>query len=312
MKKLIPLLLLGMILISGCVEETPNGFEPDSKCNWESGFCDMEIGSGYYYNSETNECNFFEGGSGCNEPPFKTLKECESMCSKKESIIKDKSLPEEYNIAQTYILSKNKENKVYVDANLVLNNLKEYPEADQIVISIGENIFEIIEYEEIDKNEDNTFSVTITAPKIPGRYRLDLVEYPNREVTRTIFDLIVFGETKTQDEAFQVANNGISSKISGSLVNITGKKINLLNNKWHVDFTIDYSFGCCGGCSPGEMCIAVCVPCGIKTAEGHYVINYWGVIEEENIEEIACKGSGAWFRDITGNELCSINWDNLN
>ncbi|MBI2657124.1 hypothetical protein HYX08_00335 [Candidatus Woesearchaeota archaeon] len=94
---------------------------------------------------------------------------------------------------------------------------------------------------------------------------------------------------------------------------IIEEKIILLDNKWHVDFTIKYNFGCCRGCSPEAICPAVCVFCGNKTKEIYYKIKNDGTIEEEIVTEKTCIGnSGAWFRNITGDELCSIDWNNLN
>lgn len=91
------------------------------------------------------------------------------------------------------------------------------------------------------------------------------------------------------------------------------EKIIFLDNKWHVDFTIKYNFGCCRGCSPEAICTAVCVSCGNKTKEIYYKINNDGIVEEEIIEEKSCEENpGARFRNIAGKKLCLINWSNLN
>ncbi|MCD4705060.1 hypothetical protein K8R66_03210 [bacterium] len=52
------------------------------KCKkWEAGLCEAVIGPGYHYNSGKNQCEYFKGGSGCRTPYFRTLEECENVCS---------------------------------------------------------------------------------------------------------------------------------------------------------------------------------------------------------------------------------------
>ncbi|MFH0954552.1 MAG: BPTI/Kunitz-type proteinase inhibitor domain-containing protein [Candidatus Micrarchaeota archaeon] len=52
-----------------------------SNCNWKPGSCEMLIARGrFFYNTQTGACEEFEGGSGCNPPPFLTLQECQTAC----------------------------------------------------------------------------------------------------------------------------------------------------------------------------------------------------------------------------------------
>lgn len=215
---------------------------------------------------------------------------------------------------ETFVLSKNKENKVRPGTELILANLHwdSYKNRNnpKIVVGVDEDTH-FIRYEDMELNEDGTYNTSIISPEIPGRYIVSLIEYkPNVEslgsyIVRTYFNLTVIGKLKNQDEAIQVAKKAIG----GNLVNIT--EIKLLDDKWYINLTVDYSFGCCG-CPPGIVCTAVCRSCGTKTIDGYYIISDEGLIEQGTIKEIACKGSSNWFRNITSNELCSIDWENLN
>lgn len=211
---------------------------------------------------------------------------------------------------ETFMLSKDVENVVNAGDTIIISNLIKYVGEDQIIVSIGSDFYKIMEYEAMDIGKDGTYNITLTAPERPGNYQVVLVEYPNRVVTHTRFNLTVLGGIRTREEAIQVAEKAVSSKIGGGIINIT--KVSLSGNKWHINLTVDYSFGCCRKCAPDVICVAVCVSCGVKTLEAYYIITDEGVIEQENIKEIGCRGGGAWFRNITGNELCSIDWDNLN
>lgn len=54
---------------------------PNTNCQvWSPGACEMIISSGYHYNSSTNQCEYFSGGSGCANPPFTTKANCEQTC----------------------------------------------------------------------------------------------------------------------------------------------------------------------------------------------------------------------------------------
>lgn len=236
------------------------------------------------------------------EQPKETNKSLKTLTPEKEnkiSVLESK-------ISSSIILSKNEKNIVNIGDELIITNLMKYGgKDDQIIVSISNVFYEIIEYGDMEIGEDNTSNVTLPAPQIPGNYQVVLVEYPDRITTHTYFDLTVLGKTETEEQAIQI----VKQAVRADFINITD--VSLLNNKWHINLTADYSFGCCSGCAPGEVCIAMCVSCGTKTMEGYYIISDEGLIEQETIKEIACKGSSNWFRNITGDELCSIDWDNL-
>ena len=236
--------------------------------------------------------------------------ETQSSVLKTSIIEKDREIPKLQNQIEKnesgIILLTNKENRVNVNDMVSLNLTRE---RDQVIVSIEGVYYKIFKYTDVAVSQ-NTYYIKFKAPEVPGNYQVLLVEYPGNTVTHTYFNLTVLGETKTKEEAIQIAKVDLSSKIGGGQINITN--VTLLDNKWHINLTADYSFGCCRVCGPGEVCIAMCVSCGIKTVDAYFIITYDGIIEQESIKEISCKGSGAWFRDITGNKLCSINWDNLN
>jgi eight-cysteine-cluster-containing protein len=52
----------------------------ENKCNWEPGYCEMMCSSGYYFDRTQGKCAFWEAGSCCSGPPFKTLEECQKYC----------------------------------------------------------------------------------------------------------------------------------------------------------------------------------------------------------------------------------------
>lgn len=71
----------------------------DLNCmGWEPGFCDAVINSGYYFNDKTGKCDYFSGGSGCSDPPFKTLDQCKSICGLNDRDTTDCSEINDYKI----------------------------------------------------------------------------------------------------------------------------------------------------------------------------------------------------------------------
>ena len=67
-----------------CLEDC--GEEIDERCMWEASQCDALINEGYYYDKILGECTYLpHGQSGCSDPPFETLEECESVCKKDDS-----------------------------------------------------------------------------------------------------------------------------------------------------------------------------------------------------------------------------------
>ncbi len=94
MYKLIPILLLvAIVIVSGCISVPPTvpPTPPENSCNWDAGPCDAIIGKGYFFNSETGNCEP-SPRSGCSGPPFQDLYECQSSCTGKIDP-KDKCLP---------------------------------------------------------------------------------------------------------------------------------------------------------------------------------------------------------------------------
>jgi len=236
----------------------------------------------------------------------------QSEIFKTSTIEKDKEISQLQNQTEklqkeTFLLSKNEENVVNAGDMLTLNLTRE---RSQVIVSIEGVYYKIFKYTDVAVNQDKYY-IKFKAPEVPGNYQVLLVEYPGNSVAHTYFNLTVLGETKTKEEAIQIAKGDLSSKF-GVIRNVSISEVILSNNKWNVKLLVNYSFGCCRVCGPGEVCIAMCVPCGVKTLEAYYIITDEGIIEQENIKEIGCRGGGGWFRNITGNELCYIDWDNLN
>ncbi len=53
----------------------------DIRCSWEPGACEAIVEDGYFLNSDSGKCELYSG-SGCSDPPFKTMRECISSCVK--------------------------------------------------------------------------------------------------------------------------------------------------------------------------------------------------------------------------------------
>jgi len=73
-----------MCFISHCGTHCVNNqceFRPcrDRRCYWDPGPCLALVMPGYYYDSQTQECRYYEG-SGCSSPTFETLEECQRVC----------------------------------------------------------------------------------------------------------------------------------------------------------------------------------------------------------------------------------------
>jgi len=69
---LITILCLGACQVPSCEQESAcNEFSPPAKNQIT---CQMYV-KGYYYNSSTNQCTYYEG-SACNQPPFQKRADC--------------------------------------------------------------------------------------------------------------------------------------------------------------------------------------------------------------------------------------------
>ncbi len=79
---LFSLLIVAVVVISGCTQQTP---PKDSKCtSFKPGSTCDAFYPGYYFNSQSNKCEYTGAGSigndSCAAPPFKTSEECQQIC----------------------------------------------------------------------------------------------------------------------------------------------------------------------------------------------------------------------------------------
>ncbi|MBI2654712.1 hypothetical protein HYX02_07965 [Candidatus Woesearchaeota archaeon] len=242
-----------------------------------------------------------------NQQEKKSQSEIKTLIIEKDKEISQLQNQTEKLQEETFLLSKNEENVINAGDMLALNLTRE---RDQVIVSIEGVYYKIFKYTDVAVSQDKYY-IKFKAPEVPGNYQVLLVEYPGNTVAHTYFNLTVLGETKTKEEATQIAKVDLSSKFK-VIRNVSISEVILSDNKWNIQLLADYSFGCCSVCGSGEMCIAMCVPCGLKKISGHYIISKEGIIEMADIKEVSCEGGNVWFRDITSNKLCSIDWDNLN
>ncbi len=113
-------------------------------------------------------------------------------------------------------------------------------------------------------------------------------------------------------EILEIAKNSTSANMEGvplnDIWNIIDEEISFLDNKWYVNLTANYGFGCCSSCGPGQACATVCTSCGTKTIENNFIINNEGILINESFKEIACteSESGWWrSRELKG-ESCLV------
>ncbi len=79
LKNLIPIfLLVFVVIVSGCV--SPPEIK-DDRCSWKQGTCDALIEDNYYFDKDQGKCvQMPAGSSGCSDPPFEKLEDCQSTC----------------------------------------------------------------------------------------------------------------------------------------------------------------------------------------------------------------------------------------